>query len=331
MSWRIYRSTDSGAPVLTGQVGSAITLLDAVLVNGYGSKPAAGWSKAFTGTNKAAYRSGALAEARHYIRVHDAGALGVGAREALVRGYMAMTDVDTGTDPFPSVAQATDGQSLGKSQTLDATARPWVIAADHRTFIVLVMVGYWQLHYFGEIQSFTPGDAYHAAIIAPNANSTPDGFTANPFAYLSFPGAADVTYPTITGHFLARGYTQTGTAVPAGKIGASTLIRPYPINADGFSNDGWGWLPRVNPADGAVYLVDFLMGETSWAIRGRLRGLYAMGHRGSLWTSGETFPGAGAFVGKSFEVFWLTPYQTFIGSPYTVGNLTALEISDTAY
>lgn len=37
MTVRVYRSTDAGAPVLTGQVGSLITLLDACLVNGYGS------------------------------------------------------------------------------------------------------------------------------------------------------------------------------------------------------------------------------------------------------------------------------------------------------
>lgn len=35
MAIKIYRSTDAGAPSLTGQAGSMITVLDAVLVNGY--------------------------------------------------------------------------------------------------------------------------------------------------------------------------------------------------------------------------------------------------------------------------------------------------------
>lgn len=35
MAIKIYRSTDAGAPSLTGQVGSMVTVLDAVLVNGY--------------------------------------------------------------------------------------------------------------------------------------------------------------------------------------------------------------------------------------------------------------------------------------------------------
>lgn len=35
MAIKIYRSTDAGAPSLTGQAGSMVTVLDAVLVNGY--------------------------------------------------------------------------------------------------------------------------------------------------------------------------------------------------------------------------------------------------------------------------------------------------------
>jgi hypothetical protein len=38
----IYRSTDTNAPVLFGGGGSLITLLDAILVNGYGSGFASG-------------------------------------------------------------------------------------------------------------------------------------------------------------------------------------------------------------------------------------------------------------------------------------------------
>src|SRR4051794_557415 len=38
----IYRSTDTNAPVLFGGQGSLISLLDAILVNGYGSSFATG-------------------------------------------------------------------------------------------------------------------------------------------------------------------------------------------------------------------------------------------------------------------------------------------------
>lgn len=42
MAIKIYRSTDAGAPSLTGQAGSMITVLDAVLVNGYNTVSVSG-------------------------------------------------------------------------------------------------------------------------------------------------------------------------------------------------------------------------------------------------------------------------------------------------
>ena len=53
----IFKSTDSGAPVLDGQAGSLVTLLDACLVTGYGSKTALGWAKAFTASSRGVYRA----------------------------------------------------------------------------------------------------------------------------------------------------------------------------------------------------------------------------------------------------------------------------------
>lgn len=55
MGVTLYQWTDASAPSLTGQVGSLTALLDAILVNGYGSVSAAGWSIAYTSTNKRQY------------------------------------------------------------------------------------------------------------------------------------------------------------------------------------------------------------------------------------------------------------------------------------
>ena len=55
------------------RAGSLVTLLDAIIVHGYGSKRAAKWSKPYSGTSKAAYRNGAGATARKYIRIDDSG------------------------------------------------------------------------------------------------------------------------------------------------------------------------------------------------------------------------------------------------------------------
>src|SRR5574337_1914064 len=98
MTVNVYRSSDASAPVLTGQAGSLITVLDACLISGYGSKSPAGWAKPYSGTNLAAYR--AATGNRFYFRVDDSGTV-----EARISGYETMSDVNTGTGQFPTTAQ----------------------------------------------------------------------------------------------------------------------------------------------------------------------------------------------------------------------------------
>src|SRR5574342_915592 len=137
----VYRSSDASAPVLTGQVGSLISLLDACLVTGYGVKPGAGWSKPYTGTNKAAFQNG-FGSVQMLLRVDDNGP--VTAREARITGYETMSDVDTGVNPFPTAAQGVGGIAMlvaRKSATADATGRDWIIVADERTMYAFVQTG----------------------------------------------------------------------------------------------------------------------------------------------------------------------------------------------
>lgn len=63
MPLTIYKSTDVGAPVMNSSAGSLLAVLDACLVNGYGSKAAAGWSKTVIDapTYQAVYTQGAAA------------------------------------------------------------------------------------------------------------------------------------------------------------------------------------------------------------------------------------------------------------------------------
>src|SRR5438309_11659795 len=82
MTVRVYKSTDASAPALTGQVGSLTALLDAILVNGYGTKTAAGWTIGFTTTKKLAYLhnlTGANNACGTYLCVDDP-VLGAAAR-----------------------------------------------------------------------------------------------------------------------------------------------------------------------------------------------------------------------------------------------------------
>jgi len=123
----VYRSDDASAPVLSGTLGSLIAVLDACLVNGYGSQASAGWAKPFTGTNLAVYR--APQGNRFYLRLDD-----TDAQYPVLRGYRAMTAVSTGTGLFPTTVQLSGGIRSVKSYTASSTVRPWIVIASPRAF-----------------------------------------------------------------------------------------------------------------------------------------------------------------------------------------------------
>ena len=148
MTVRLYRSTDAGAPNLTGQVGSLVALLDAILVNGYGAKPAAGWTKAFSAANKGAYKQDTTASnnpAGMYLYVDDTGPGAGSAREARATGFETMSAITpTGTGQFPTAAltSVTGGYTcIRKSATADATVRQWTAIANGQTLYLFIESG----------------------------------------------------------------------------------------------------------------------------------------------------------------------------------------------
>lgn len=215
MTVRVYLSTDDSAPSLTGQAGSLITVLDAVLVNGYGSRIAAGWAKAFSGTNKAAYRPPAISASpsegnRFYLRVDDSGTTTAG-----VRGYESMSDVDTGSNPFPTTGQISNpGLVCQKSITADSTVRSWAAVATE-SFLYFIpqsavsylgtVSDYDSVVMFGDIHSYLSGDVYGTILVARTTS-----------------GTADPTFPNLqnsggfvahAGHYIARAYSGSAGAV----------------------------------------------------------------------------------------------------------------------
>lgn len=130
---RYYRWDDAGAPSLTGQVGSLTNLLRKCLVGtagvAYGSKPSAGWTEEFVGaaSNIAAFKN-SLSDggSECVILVNDNASSAVGAREASINAYAAMTNISTGVGGLNDVW-------FRKSGTLDSTARKWLVIADART------------------------------------------------------------------------------------------------------------------------------------------------------------------------------------------------------
>lgn len=162
----IYQSTDAGAPQLSGQPGSLTALLDAVLVDGYGSgadaKPGAGWTKELTASNKRAYRNNPVSGTGFFLQVDDTATVGT-ARYALVRGYSAMSAFDVGANPTPTATARANGVVIAKSAALDGASRKWLILADNRVFYLFVNPwasgGQRHPYFFGDFISYKPGDA----------------------------------------------------------------------------------------------------------------------------------------------------------------------------
>ncbi|MCB0244322.1 MAG: hypothetical protein KDI12_12985 [Anaerolineae bacterium] len=270
---RIYKSTDTSAPVLVGGVSSLINLLDKCLVTGYGSATPAGWTKPYTGTDKAAFRNSVAAGGSGmYLRVVDDGTATGGARNALCRAYLTMSDVDTGTIETPTVAQVAASIVWRKSNTADSTPRAWVLIADERTFWLSISTetnsvdrGH-GLYGAGDIASFLPGDSYPFFIVgretqhAAGLNGTHQGICT--------PCTALFASPVSNGAWIARGIAGTGNPIRAGI--------PMPCQSSEFQPIGASSYSIASPAPGVAldFWVPALIGSEA-TIRGQWRGLYA--------------------------------------------------------
>ena len=98
--------------------------------------PQTDWVKVYAGTNKAAYQSNHVQSNGHYLRVDD-----TNATVARVRGYETMSDVETGTGPFPTDAQVSGGGYIHKAISAGATAIRYKLFCDERFVFICVAAG----------------------------------------------------------------------------------------------------------------------------------------------------------------------------------------------
>ena len=89
--------------------------------------PVGGWEEVFSKTNVSVFRSTDITGSRFYLRVDDTGTL-----FARVRAYESMTDVDTGTGPFPTDSMMNGGGYWHKSSVASAAAAKWKMFADSK-------------------------------------------------------------------------------------------------------------------------------------------------------------------------------------------------------
>ncbi len=204
-----------------------------------------GWTKAYSGTNKAAYARSDVTATAMLLRVDD-----TQSQAGRIIIYEAMTDIDTGTAPTPT----SNYYVAGKSTTANSTVRSWALYADSRLFYLFINNGdgnYASGMIFGDIVPFYSADSYHCVIAG----------TTNVATYFHPLMAYD------TGSCqLARSHTQLGTAVDAKKTGA-------PRN--GYLSNGGS--PFPNPVNNAIraYPVECWEGNFTYA-RGLWPGVWAL-------------------------------------------------------
>lgn len=252
-----------------------------------------GWTKQYSGTNLAAYKSSSGAATGCLLRVDD-----TSTTNARVVGYETMSDVNTGTGPFPTAAQVSGGGYWGKSQTADATTRPWVIVGDNRAFYLCVMwvaaSGY-STQMFGDFVSNKSPDAYACALSVSTTNitaSNPGTSASNDIAYC--------TKTTNVNTFAPRGVTGLGSSV-----GSVRGVLSCPVGADDATWSGASATSRMaypNAADSGLYLSQMSFCDTS-SFRGVYPGAYflpqAVGFSG--FASRDLVTGVTGYSGRSFR------------------------------
>lgn len=218
----------------------------------------AGWVKAFSGTNEAAYKSANVQASGSYLKVTD-----TATTVATVRGYEAMSSLSSGTGIFPTVVQATNSY-WPKSDS--AAVKNWYIIANDKFFYFGVAyrsdytTGY-ALYGFGDIIPKRSADPYRATLFAVNTDPTASGL------YLS-----DSYQPvacTTAGNnlrYAQRSYT--------GLVNPAALTPNWLDQSVQSGRSGSGGRTFPNPADNGIFFSPFLLLEGS-GFRGELPGCFA--------------------------------------------------------
>lgn len=299
----VYSSVDANGPgQMANTAGALIAVLDACLVNGYSGKSAAGWTKPYSsGTTLAVYKQGTGGSNR-YLRVDDAL-----AGYSRVVGYEDMTDVNTGTAPFPTAAQLSGGGYWHKHNG-DAGTRPWFVIADSKSFY------FWSqystatsgveasFYFFGDTKSLKPADGFSTMLMAADGTTkTAAVQTSNDHG-----GAVSALNIGLKGHFMVRSYTGAGSSIVVGKHAES-----FRINKSGCANlnsYGYAWLWSLyttanfpSPVDASMTLAPIIVHETPQVDRAFMPGLWTPAHIDTVLGNTDTFTSnAGVHNGKSF-------------------------------
>lgn len=270
----IFRSTDPGAPVISGQAGALAALLDAILVDGYGSgataKGGLGWTREFVSPNLRAYRNNPVTGTGYFLRVDDSNAL-----YGWMRGYESMSAISTGINPVPTLAQRTDGSMWIKSSAAGAVARSWFAIGNERSLYLFIDHtgggAESQVPYFcGDISSYLPGDQHCFALSQNGMTAYTSGIGSNITFYPSNSSWDVSSLTTVnSGLYLARNSALAAGALHAG-VANMNNTGTLAVWGGGTSNSYYNIPPPVN---GGVISQPGLLLERPFLFRGQYPGL----------------------------------------------------------
>lgn len=171
--------------------------------------PLPGWEKVFSDTGRGAYRSTALESTGCLLAVDDTGTFAM-----RVVGYESMSDMLSGTGPFPTPSQLAGGGYWPKSSAASSAAVVWDVVGDDLGFhwapapFSSASVTYagrtpW---WFGDILSRKSGDDFGCLLVAGGSNADANG------THSCAMGSAAINA------YIARSHTQVGGSTRCGRF-----------------------------------------------------------------------------------------------------------------
>lgn len=262
MAIYFYSSNDTSAPVLSGTAGTLINVLDACLVNGYGSKSPIGQTKEYSATNMATYRM-PVGTSRMYMAVDDTGTMVVRQR-----GFQDVTaaglNVLLGTNPFPNDGQFSGGLYFLKSVSANTTPIAWNMFSDGTIFHFQVDTSVsgngsipGKTVSFGDIVPLNPDDTKTCMIIGQSTNAN------NVFLVIIDPGTK------LAEHYMSSRYDGMGGSVQVAKGPLLSYSVTYIMG-----NTGGNFLISPDPLVGGLFLSPICVLETYVGRQGIIRGMF---------------------------------------------------------
>lgn len=262
--------------------------------------PQTSWEKKYAATNKAAYQSQHVESTGHFLRVDD-----TGTTSARIRGFETMTDVNTGTGPFPTDAQHSGGGYWYKSLGADSNATKWAVFCDERFVLTALSPGSSSdplntaahSRGFGDPLVLAPGgDTWGTLVSVQGSNSA--AALAGAFDTSGSASADGASY--FPRHFSGlgggyRGVSRSFIGALNGTSGMDSTLGAAPSSVDG----------KLRPS--RIFVRQYDAGTPPRVV---VPGVYYLPHSGtlSLLAHGDFLEGSGDLAGRRLMVLSTTSY-----------------------